>query len=179
MCIIKNQFISLIHFGQPSHRKKREKAILESNLDYQDEEDIEVGFTTTITPVKIKRKRNTNKIKSSNDYDELPKCQFHISETLPATVFSPKDLAKNHLPMHKVRSTKDPFLRALREVATEMELFLENHGQYIKKFVIKLIYVQIVHFAILQKNCVLKNMSKKKFHHIFLQKITPKHYFSK
>ena len=105
MCIIKNQFISLIHFGQPSHRKKREKAILESNLDYQDEEDIEVGFTTTITPVKIKRKRNTNKIKSSNDYDELPKCQFHISETLPATVFSPKDLAKNHLPMHKVRST--------------------------------------------------------------------------
>ena len=29
--------------------------------------------------------------------------------------------------------TKDSFLRALREVAPEMELFLENHGQYIKK----------------------------------------------
>ena len=35
------------------------------------------------------------------------------------------------------RSAKDSFLRALREVAPEMELFLENHGQYIKKFVIK------------------------------------------
>ena len=29
--------------------------------------------------------------------------------------------------------TKDSFLRALREVAPEMELFLENNGQYIKK----------------------------------------------
>ena len=40
-------------------------------------------------------------------------------------------------------TTKDSFLRALREVAPEMELFLENNGQYIKKFVIKLIYIQI------------------------------------
>ena len=30
-------------------------------------------------------------------------------------------------------STKDSFLRALNEVAPEMELFLENQGQYIKK----------------------------------------------
>ena len=29
---------------------------------------------------------------------------------------------------------KDSFLRVKREVAPEMELFLENHGQYIKKF---------------------------------------------
>ena len=28
---------------------------------------------------------------------------------------------------------KDSFLRALREVVPEMELFLENHGQYIHK----------------------------------------------
>ena len=34
--------------------------------------------------------------------------------------------------------SKDSFLRALREVAPEMELFLENHGQYMKNFVIKL-----------------------------------------
>ena len=36
---------------------------------------------------------------------------------------------------------KDSFLRALREVAPEMVLFLENHGQY-TNFVIKLIYIQ-------------------------------------
>ena len=30
-----------------------------------------------------------------------------------------------------MHSTKDSFLKALREVAPEMELFLENHGQYI------------------------------------------------
>ena len=37
---------------------------------------------------------------------------------------------------------KDSFLRALREVVPETELFLENHGQYVKNFVITLIYVQ-------------------------------------
>ena len=36
--------------------------------------------------------------------------------------------------------TKDSFLRDLREVAPEMELFLENHAIY-KKFVIKLMYI--------------------------------------
>ena len=30
--------------------------------------------------------------------------------------------------------TKDSFLRALREVAPEMELFLENHEQIYRKF---------------------------------------------
>ena len=42
----------------------------------------------------------------------------------------------------KILNSKDSFLRALREVVPEMELFLENHGQYIKKFVIKLLYTQ-------------------------------------
>ena len=36
-------------------------------------------------------------------------------------------------------STKDSFLRALREVAPEMELFLENHLQHMKNIVMKLI----------------------------------------
>ena len=39
-------------------------------------------------------------------------------------------------------TTKDSFLRALREVAPEMELFLKNHWQYMKNFVIELIYTQ-------------------------------------
>ena len=43
---------------------------------------------------------------------------------------------------------KDSFLRALREVAHEMELFLENHWQYIKKIVIKLIYIQCVDISV-------------------------------
>ena len=47
---------------------------------------------------------------------------------------------------------KDSFLRALREVAPEMELFLENHGQYIKNFVIKLIYIQ---------SCTFRHFTKK------------------
>ena len=50
------------------------------------------------------------------------------------------------------QGTKDSFLRALREVAPEMELFLENHGQYIKKFVIKLIYIQ---------SCTFRHFTKK------------------
>ena len=33
---------------------------------------------------------------------------------------------------------KDSFLRALREVAPEMELLWENHQQYMKNFVMKL-----------------------------------------
>ena len=47
---------------------------------------------------------------------------------------------------------KVSFLRALREVAPEMELFLENHGQYLKKNVIKLIYVQ---------SCTFRHFTKK------------------
>ena len=49
---------------------------------------------------------------------------------------------------------KDSFLRALREVVPEMELFLENHGQYIEKFVVKLIYIQ---------NCTFRHFTKKMY----------------
>ena len=49
-------------------------------------------------------------------------------------------------------AAKDSFLRALREVAPEMELFLENLGQYIKKFVIKLSYIQ---------SCTFRHFTKK------------------
>ena len=58
-----------------------------------------------------------------------------------------------------------------------MELFLENHEPYIKNFVTKLYSCKVVHFTILQKNCILKNMSEKTFRHIFLRKLSPKHYF--
>ena len=50
---------------------------------------------------------------------------------------------------------KDSFLRALREVAPEMELFLENHGQY-KTIVIKLIYIQSCTFRQFTKNLYLE-----------------------
>ena len=49
---------------------------------------------------------------------------------------------------------KDSFLRALREVAPEMEL--ENHGQYIKKFVMKLIYIQSYTFRHFTKKLYLE-----------------------
>ena len=51
---------------------------------------------------------------------------------------------------------KDSFLRALREVAPEMELFLENHGQYVKKFVIKLIFIESCTFRHFTKNMYLE-----------------------
>ena len=38
----------------------------------------------------------------------------------------------------KTDLSKDSFLRALREFAPEKELFLENYGQYIKIFAIKI-----------------------------------------
>ena len=53
---------------------------------------------------------------------------------------------------HKGQSIKDTFLRGLREVAPEMELFLENHGQSIKKSMIKLIYIQ---------SCTFRHFTKK------------------
>ena len=52
--------------------------------------------------------------------------------------------------------TKDSFPRALREVAPEMELFLENHGQCIKKFVTKLIYIQSCTFRHFRKKLYLE-----------------------
>ena len=45
-------------------------------------------------------------------------------------------------PIVQTNGAKDSFLRALKEVAPEMELFLENHGQYMKNFVIKLNSIQ-------------------------------------
>ena len=48
--------------------------------------------------------------------------------------------------------TKDSFLRALTEVGPEMELFLGNHWQHIKSFVIELIYIQ---------NCTFRHFTKK------------------
>ena len=59
-------------------------------------------------------------------------------------------LALNHALQYKC--TKDSFLRALREVAPEMELFLENHGQHMKIFVIELIYIQ---------SCTFRHFTKK------------------
>ena len=47
---------------------------------------------------------------------------------------------------------KDSFLRALREVAPEMELFLENHWQYMKNLVTLLIYMQ---------SCTFRHFTKK------------------
>ena len=52
--------------------------------------------------------------------------------------------------------SKDSFLRALREVAPEMELFLGNHGHYIKNFVIKLVYVQSCSFRHFTKKLYLE-----------------------
>ena len=75
--------------------------------------------------------------------------------------------------------TKDFLLRALREVAPEMELLRESHQQYMKNFVIKLSTYKVVHFATLQKNFISKNMSENSFRHIFLWKTSPKHYFRK
>ena len=67
--------------------------------DYEDEEDIEVGSTTTINPVK-----SVNRVKSKpKKFDvSIPTCRMQIAETLPASVFEDKDLAPNHLPMHEV-----------------------------------------------------------------------------
>ena len=77
---------------------KRDKAVLESNVDYEDEEEIEVGFTTTVQPIKsVKRTKNASK-----KLDSIPTCQIQIAETLPVSVFDDKDLAPNHLPMHEV-----------------------------------------------------------------------------
>ena len=62
---------------------------------------------------------------------------------------------------------KNCFLRALREVAPEMELFMENHGQYIKNFVIKLIYLQSCTFRHFTKRMYLEEYAC----HIFLRKL--------
>ena len=61
-------------------------------------------------------------------------------------------IMENNVKLIAHKSTKDSFLRALREVAPEMELFLENYGQYTKNFVIKLICIQ---------NCTFRHFTKK------------------
>ena len=80
------------------HKISRLVAIEESIKDYEDEEEIEVGFTTTHRPIKVKR------VQKKVDKPEFPSCQMQIAETLPASVFDNSDLAENHLPMHEVIS---------------------------------------------------------------------------
>ena len=105
---------------------KRDKAVLESNVDYEDEEEIEVGFTTTIQPIKsVKRTKNASK-----KLDSIPTCQIQIAETLPVSVFDDKDLAPNHLPMHEVCNKTNS-----SDVFTNLEIriydFLTNIYHYI------------------------------------------------
>ena len=63
----------------------------------------------------------------------------------------------------------DSFLRALREDAPEMELFLENHGQYMKKIVIKLINIQ---------SCTFRHFTKKLYLEEYVGKDIPPHFFA-
>ena len=64
-------------------------------------------------------------------------------------------------------STKHSFLRELREVAPEMELFWEYHSPYEKYFVTKLLYLQSFQLAILQNYLYLKEYDRKVARHIF------------
>ena len=62
------------------------------------------------------------------------------------------------MPCH---DTKYPFLRALREVAPEMELFLENHAWAIYTFLDKIIlHTKLYILPFYKKKCILKNMSE-------------------
>ena len=63
---------------------------------------------------------------------------------------------------------KDSFLRELREVAPEMELFLENHSLYEKNFVTNLLYIQSFQLAILQNFLYLEEYVRKVARHFFL-----------
>ena len=100
---------------------KRDKAVLESNVDYEDEEEIEVGFTTTIQPIKsVKRTKS-----SSKKLDSIPTCQIQIAETLPVSVFDDKDLAPNHLPMHEVCNK---FIRCFHQFVSRV--FSTNFSQF-------------------------------------------------
>ena len=63
---------------------------------------------------------------------------------------------------------KHSFLRELREVAPEIELFLENHSPCEKYFVAKLLYLQTFQLAILQKILYLEEYVRKVARHIFL-----------
>ena len=65
-----------------------------------------------------------------------------------------KDYIKTHLQSKLcfIMNSKDSFPRALREVAPEMELFLEKDGQNMKSFMIKLINIQ---------SCTFRHFTKK------------------
>ena len=62
----------------------------------------------------------------------------------------------------------------------KMELFLENHGQNIKKIVIKLIYVQSCTFRHFTKKLYLEEHVRKYIppHFFVLRKLSSKHYFT-
>ena len=67
--------------------------------------------------------------------------------------------------------TKHSFLRELREVAPEMELFREYYSPCEKYFVTKLLYLQSFQLAILQNYLYLKEYDRKVTRHIFLTEI--------
>ena len=64
---------------------------------------------------------------------------------------------------------KDSFLSALKEVAPEMELFLESHMQYMKNFVTKLFYIQ---------SCTFRHFTKKMYLEEYVWKDIPPHLFA-
>ena len=70
-------------------------------------------------------------IKFHNSYDQSTFRTTFIEKLDPRITKAGHNIGQNI-------ESKDSFLRALREVAPEMELFLENHGQYIRNFLIKL-----------------------------------------
>ena len=74
---------------------------------------------------------------------------------------------------------KHSFLRELLEVAPEMESFPEYHNPCEKYFLTKLLHLQSFQLVILQNYLYLKEYDKKVARHIFWQKLSPKHYFSK
>ena len=67
-----------------------------------------------------------------------------------------------------LRKGKHFFLRELREVAPEMELFLENYSPYEKYFVKKLLYIHSFQLAILQNYLYPEEYVRKVACHIFL-----------
>ena len=83
-------------------------------------------------------------------------------------IFSCNNLFILHAFQHNL-FTKESFQRALREVAPEMELFMENHGKYVKKFVIKLIYIV--------QSCTCRHFTKKLYLEEYVWKDIPSHFF--
>ena len=88
----------------------------------------------------------------------------------------PRRYDMNRLDMFKLNTklnkpiSKDSFLIALREVAPEMELFLENHGEYtMKNYVIKLNNIWI---------CTFRHLTKKLYLEKYAWKDIPPHFFA-